>query len=398
MNIRHATALAFALVLQLSGCGGGGGIGGTGITQGTMRVSITDAPACGYDHVYITVDKVRVHQSANAGDNDAGWSDIVLAPPQRIDLLGLTNGVMEELGQTALPAGKYTQMRLVLATNGSGTPPANSVVLTGGGEKALDTPSAQQSGIKLNADIDVPAGKEVDVLLDFDACKSIVKAGNSGKYLLKPVIAVTTLLSDAGLRVSGNVDPAIVGPATSVSVQSDSAVVVKATTPAADGSFLLRPVPAGNYNLVVTSAGHVTAVMTGVPVVAAAPTVVSSASAPIAPAAAASAAASVTGVVTPVPVTATVRALQTLTGGPTVEVAFTPVDVDLGTFSFLLPVSAPQRTAYALNPVVITLTSDAAPAVAGKYTLEATSAGTTKPPLPVDVNVQPVPPVTFTFP
>jgi len=397
MNIRHATALTIALVLQLTGCGGGGGIGGTGITQGTMRVSITDAPACGYDHVYITVDKVRVHQSATAGDNDAGWSDIVLTPAQRIDLLGLTNGVMDELGQTALPAGKYTQLRLVLAANGSGTPPANSVVLSGGAEVALDTPSAQQSGIKLNADIDVPAGKEVDVLLDFDACKSIVRAGNSGKYLLKPVIAVTTLLADAGLRVSGNVDPAIVGPATSVSVQSDSAepVVVKATAPAADGSFLLRPVPAGNYNLVVTSAGHVTAVMTGVPVAAAAPTVVSSASAPIAPAAAASAAAAVTGSV--VPVTATVRTLQTLTGGPTVEIGFAPVDSTLGTFSFLLPVSAPQRTTYAPNPSVITLTSDSAPAVAGKYTLEATSAGVIKT-FPVDVNVQPVPPVTFTFP
>ena len=128
----------------LAACGGGGDDGST-VTPasgtGTLRVALTDAPACGFDHVYVTVERVRVHQTSSANDNDAGWSEIVLNPTQRIDLLGLTNGVLAELGQTPLGAGQYQQVRLVLSPNRGGTP-ANSVVPTGGIETALDTPSA----------------------------------------------------------------------------------------------------------------------------------------------------------------------------------------------------------------------------------------------------------------
>jgi Domain of unknown function (DUF4382) len=54
--------------------------------------------------------------NAQAGDNDAGWSDITLSPPRKIDLFSLINGVLTTLGQTAWPAGQYQQVRLVLAT------------------------------------------------------------------------------------------------------------------------------------------------------------------------------------------------------------------------------------------------------------------------------------------
>jgi len=125
-----------------------------------MRLSLTDAPSCGYDHVYLTVDRVRVHKNSTAVDADSGWSEVKLTSPRRIDLLGLTNGVLDDLGQTPLPAGKYTQMRLLLAPNtGSGANAlANAITPTGGAEVALTTPSGQQSGIKLNVDMDVAAG------------------------------------------------------------------------------------------------------------------------------------------------------------------------------------------------------------------------------------------------
>ena len=125
---------ALASAAMLAGCGGdgasdtSGSISGGGGT-GTLRVSLTDAPACGYDAVNVTVERVRVHQSATAtgGASEAGWSEIVLSPPRKVDLLQLTNGVLFELGQVALPAGNYQQIRLVLADNSS-VPLANSVV------------------------------------------------------------------------------------------------------------------------------------------------------------------------------------------------------------------------------------------------------------------------------
>ena len=178
-------AMAMAVGLVACGGGGGGGIGGTGITpQGTVRFAVTDAPACGFDSVNVTIQKVRVHKDAGAVDADAGWSEVVVSPARRVDLLGLTNGVLEELGQASLPAGKYTQLRLILGANDSNTPLANSVLPTGGSETALTTPSGQQSGAKLNVDIDVAAGKVADFVLDFDACKSVVTRGNSGGYNL----------------------------------------------------------------------------------------------------------------------------------------------------------------------------------------------------------------------
>lgn len=390
IDMKLLSATLAAAGLALSGCGGGGGIGGTGsAAQGTLRVSMTDAPACGYDAVNVTVQKVRVNQSATAGDTDGGWSEIVLAPAKRIDLLTLTNGVLETLGETALPAGKYTQLRLVLAANDSATPLANSVIPTGSTEVALTTPSAAQTGLKVNLDLDVAADKIADLVIDFDACKSVVKRGNSGQYNLKPVLSATPVLSDAGLRVVGYVDPSIALPSTLVSVQAGG-VPVKATVPDVTGKFVLYPVPAGNYDLVVSASGHVTAVMTAVPVTTTAYTNVNTALLPIAPPG--TPLRTVSGTLSPA--TATVRATQLLSGGPTVEVAWGTVDATTGAFGFALPIGAAVRTAYVENPASLGFVGD--PTTPPKYTLEAASGGVTKP-LAIDVSA-PVAPAVFTFP
>jgi len=392
--LRIAAGLAAASALLLSACGGGGGIGGTGVTAGTLRVGITDAPACGFDEVNVTIEKVRVHQSSSAGDNDAGWSEVVLNPARRLNLLDLSNGVIEELGETPLPSGTYTQMRLVLAPNSPSDPLANSVLPTGGTETALDTPSGQQSGLKLNVNIDVPAGQVADVVLDFDACKSVVRAGSSGKYNLKPVISVIPRIGDAGQRVVGWVDTGVVDPAsTLVSLQADDGtgkpVVVKSTAPDGNGNFVLYPVPEGIYDLVVSAAGHAMAVMTGVPVTTTEYTYVNSAQALIAPSA--SAMADVTGTVSPA--TATVRALQSFDTGPTVEAAFAPVAAD-GTFAFSLPVAAPEKTDYVPSPASVDFVTD--PTAEGLYKVEAAS-GTDILEADIDVTA-PVAPLSFVFP
>lgn len=375
-SILPAAAVLLAGLALLSSCGGDGSSGGS---TGTLSLSITDQPACGYDHVFITVERVRVHQSEAAGDNDAGWHEIVVAPARRIDLLALTNGVLEELGQTALPAGKYTQMRLVLARN-QGVPRANAVVPTGYGETELTTPSGQQSGVKMNVDITVEPDEVADFVLDFDACKSVVVAGRSGKYLLKPVVRVIPVLSDAGQRIVGYVDTATVGASTLVSAQDDAGVVYKATVPDAAGRFVLYPVAPGNYNLVVASSGRATAVMTGVPVTTTAYTRVGSDTVRIALAGSGTANASGTVMLnaSPVDTGAMVRAVQTLHGGPTVEVAGMPVDADTGKYDLALPTASPQITAYAANPVSISFAPDSAdPALtaAGEYTVEASIEG-----------------------
>jgi hypothetical protein len=374
-ELPRARFAALAGAIALAACGGGGGDAEESAGTGTMRVALTDAPACGYDHVYVTVDRVRVHQSAGAAESDGGWSEIVVSPARRVDLLGLTNGALEELGQTPLPAGTYTQMRLVLADNSTAQPMANSVVPTGGSEIALDTPSAQQSGLKMNVDVEVGANQVADVAIDFDACKSVVRRGNSGRYNLKPVLAVIPRLSDAGQRVTGYVVPALGSGATTVSLQLNG-VPVRSTPPDATGRFTLYPVPPGTYDLVIAADGRATAVMTGVPVTASAVTAINTDTARIdLPASATSRTAAGTTAIansSAVP-DAVVHALQSVTG-TTVEVKAQPVDATTGAFSLTLPAAAPVKTAYAAGAASAPVfAADAA--AAGKYTLQATATG-----------------------
>src|SRR2546423_1797258 len=121
--------------------------------------AVNDAPSCGFDAVNVTIQKVRIHQSSSAADSDAGWSEVTLSPARRVDLLSLQNGVLSELGQTLLVPGKYQQVRLVLADNDTTSPMAHSLLATGGAPRTLGTPRAQQTGPKMNVELDVPAGE-----------------------------------------------------------------------------------------------------------------------------------------------------------------------------------------------------------------------------------------------
>lgn len=376
MTLRNNLKLVLGslAVASLAACGGGGG-GTSTAESGTLRLALTDAPACGYDAVNVTIQKVRVHQSSSASDSDGGWSEIVLNPARPVNLLALQNGVLEELGQTPLPTGKYTQMRLVLADNSGAGLLANSVVLTSDKSVVeLKTPSGQQSGVKTNINIDIGANQMADFVLDFDACKSVVVAGNSGQYLLKPVV---TVIPNYVSGVAGFVDAGIVASGyTNVSLQQGG-VVVKATTPAATtGQFLLRPVAPGNYTLVMTAPGRTTSVVTGVTVAAETVTSVNASGTPLNPPVSASG--TVTGTA---PVETLVRALQpltpALTGGTptTVEVAGQFVNGITGSYAYALPVAAPLIAPYVAMPNVLMFAPDAA--AAGKYTVRASLTGFT---------------------
>lgn len=370
--------------------------GGSGSEPGSLRLALTDAPACGFDAVNVTIEKVRVHQSASAGDNDAGWADVVVPVPQRLDLLALNNGVLAELGQTSLPAGRYQQLRLVLAANTSGEPPANSIVPTGGAETALSTPSGSQSGLKLNVNLDVPSGALADVVIDFDACKSVVKLGNSSAYNLKPVLALLPR-SSTGLRVIGWVAPALGAPTagTSVSLQRNGAIA-RATVPGADGQFVLYPVAAGSYDLVVSSPGRSTAIVTGVLSSEASVTQINVADSALLPPISAMGTASGLVNAAASPVDAIVNVVKRLADGRGIIVAGGPVDGDSGAFSLSLPRSSLVRAAYQPTANPLTLVADPTNPV-GAYELAATAGGSTKLQT-VDLTSVDAAGVVFTFP
>lgn len=361
----------------LVACGGGGS---GSASEGTLKLAMTDSPGCGYDHVYVTVSKIRIHQSNTASDSDRGWREIVVSPQRRIDLLGLTNGALQELGSLPLPAGRYEQVRLVLA----GNPLDNALVLTGTtNEIALTTPSGQQSGYKLQAHFDVTGNQVADMVLDFDACKSIVRAGNSGNYNLKPVVAVTPRLTT---QIEGYVDPAI---ASSVVVSTrDPDNQMRATVPDSTGKFILAYLPENtNYTVVVSGTGRTTAAITGVPVsTAIGSTRLNDATTPISPAT--STTAQVAGTVKnsggTLLLDASVLAQQSLSTAQLLDVGWAPVDPATAQYSLTLPLAAPVKATYVSNGGPLSFATDSVTpgfysvyGMATGYTTQSTLPGTT---------------------
>lgn len=412
----HSKQLTWLMGLLLTGFIAGCGSDGGGTTQpGTASVSMTDAPACGFEAVNVTVSKVRVHQSESASDTAAGWTDITVNPPRKINLLDLNdptqpNFALESLGETPLEAGHYTQLRLVLDRN-TGQSLANSVVLQNTTtEIALVTPSAVQSGIKLIHQFDVGSGERVDLLLDFDACKSIVKTGN-GKYILKPVIKVIPFVLNG---IEGFVDKTL--PNVSVSAQANGDIVRATVLNTVTGKFFLAHLPAGagvKYDVVITADDHATAVISGVPVpTTTSITAVSTSGAPIPvvtlPTLEASATHSISGTVTLNPAiddeTVIVAAKQALNGGPTVTVKSAVATVmdaalpigDYG-YNLTLPIDAPSLGPYA-PPLPIVFTKQPA-SVAGQYTIQVSATGyvTQSSLAPVDISGGDAPSQDFTL-
>ncbi len=279
------------LALLATGCGSSG----NSSSSGTMSASLTDAPACGFDAVNVTVSTLRVHQSGTASPTDHGWTDIPLNPPQKINLLNLTNGALLTLGQATLTAGHYQQLRLVLVPNSNNPnqPLANSVVLINSTtEIALATPSAVQSGVKLVGQFDVASGQHVDVVLDFNACHSIVPQGVSPNitYALTPVIQVTSGVLNNG--IDGFVNPLLLASNVVVTAQLNDGTIVRTTVPNTQtGEFFLGSLPAATttlgpcstttcYNVVFTADGYAAAVIAAVPVASSSITKISTNTAP----------------------------------------------------------------------------------------------------------------------
>jgi hypothetical protein len=249
MGIQIAKRPLFTLlVAALAGCGSSASMGGgtsspTGTGDGTMSVTLVDATGP-YAAINLEVQEVDIHGTS-------GW--ITLSKPMKIvDLLSLTGGMVETLASgVSLPAGTYTQLRLVLGPN-------NTVVPTGGTAQPLTVPSGQQSGVKLNATFTVAAGTTKDVFIDFDASRSIFvhRTGASAKYILRPVIfAVDKLLTGS---VSGKLTdsateaglPGVTVTAETVDASGAPAVVRSATT-AADGTYTIDLLPIGGTYYVV---------------------------------------------------------------------------------------------------------------------------------------------------
>src|SRR5258705_13680735 len=79
-----------------------------------LDVYLTDAPAL-YDAVNIDVASVEIKSTDDQSDN--GWQQLTQAKTGVYNLLDFTNGMDALLASVELPAGKISQLRLILGAN-----------------------------------------------------------------------------------------------------------------------------------------------------------------------------------------------------------------------------------------------------------------------------------------
>jgi len=195
-----------------------------------LSIRMTDAPA-NYDAVFIDVQSVEI-----VGNGD---KVVMLNTNAGIyNLLDYSNGLDTLIATGDLDAGTISQIRLILGTN-------NTVVVDGL-VYPLSTPSAQQSGLKLQVHETFEPGVSYSILLDFDANQSVVKTGN-GEYQLKPVIrTINTAITGS---ISGSVTP--VGMFAVVTAISSDGISYSSITNAS-GYFLIAGLPAGVYAVTIS--------------------------------------------------------------------------------------------------------------------------------------------------
>ena len=218
-------------------------------TTGTFNVSITDAPAS-FDAVNITFSEVSVIASA-------GEPIIVSDAVQTINLIEWSNGLSTPLGSIELEAGTYDQIRLIID--------AASVIIDGV-ESSVEVPSGAQTGLKLTHQFTMEVGSTYDLMIDFDASRSIVLTGlpANPSYLLKPTIRLVAVAT------SGSISGTVTNPGNvPVALALSGAVTVSTVfVDTLSGEFQLAFLEAGLYDVVVEDTTGARFDTTGVEVVA----------------------------------------------------------------------------------------------------------------------------------
>ena len=200
-----------------------------------LRIILVDSPG-DFEAVNVDIKGVSIHTDEMAGEEDGGWVFLENSDVGIINLLEYTGGKELTLADTDFPAGRISQIRLLLGEN-------NTVVVDGSTEP-MTTPSAQQSGLKLKVNETLKSGLTYEFKLDFEAARSVVHTG-SGKFILKPVINVITETTRGAIK--GMVLPADENVAIYVINGEDTVSSTYAS--AGEAGFLATRVPAGIYKV-----------------------------------------------------------------------------------------------------------------------------------------------------
>ncbi|WP_424016547.1 DUF4382 domain-containing protein [Halorientalis pallida] len=192
MKRKALTALALAGMLVLAGCSGGVGDGTPTATDGapttadgeptqTSRVVITQAAQTGvnfyvsdqenaiadFEHLNVTISEIGFQRA------EGGWSEHAV-DDRTVDLTRLQGANATRLTTVQPENGTYTKVFAYVSDV--------NATLTTGEQVRVKLPSEK---LQLNSEFTVGANTSTDFVFDI----AVHKAGNSGKYILRPVVS-----------------------------------------------------------------------------------------------------------------------------------------------------------------------------------------------------------------
>jgi len=243
---RNLAACTGVLIL-LAGCDSG--TGGTG----QLAVQLTDAPIDNVQTATVWVSSVYLF----GGSDSTNPHYVVLSTPQQYDLLTLTNGATAALGVVTIPTGNYTQMRFVV-DSARVTLKAGKTFSDGTTSRTLQTPSAQQTGIKVNfsGPVNVTTGQTI-LVVDFDVSRNFVFTGPSALptgMLFTPVLHAS--VRDIAGSIAGTVTPLTSKAHLYAIMNGDT--VTSAIADSVTGVYQLWYLPPGSYTVAAKATGLVT--------------------------------------------------------------------------------------------------------------------------------------------
>ena len=376
-------ASATAATLLLAACGGGSDDDDAApppATRGTLSVSLaSNAPACGFDAVNVTISKLRFRQDFNTDPNASGWTELSFTPAKKLNLLhgaSTLGGTSTALGDVSLPTGAYTQMAVVFDAAGGSVRPAGAA-----NDVALETAAATASGVRVPLDLKVEDGKKIELPFEMNACDSIQPRGAG--YVFKPRPRLPNLATSG---IGGFVDATALGSKVVITAQKGGTILSTTVPHPSSGEYVLPRLAPDTYDVVFQANGRATAVIGAVPVAANAVTRVGTSSAPIP--LASSAVATISGQVSYVapnvaPLDGTwIMASQSISADPAVGNAATTVTnrlqpVDLGSGNYALTNLARASIQYALYKpsTVLTPLNATTSGGNGRYRIEALATG-----------------------
>jgi len=238
----------FIVIVGLQGCNDDDGSNNT-INTSSIQLRLVDAPG-DYLEVNVIINDIRYNRS----DDDEGWISFGEPAdyPIEVDLTELIAGNDLLLTDEVISSGQIEQIRLVLGEGNT------LVIEDDNGEPftvPLNTPSAQQSGLKLHLDTFLESGYSYVYILDWDVNESIVEAGNSGNYNLHPVINLIAEVNSGSIAgvVMDELSP--IQDAV-VKVFTENNEYLNSTITNELGEFLINGLAEGEYILKIEESGY----------------------------------------------------------------------------------------------------------------------------------------------